>query len=370
MASATGGAERIEINTSVGVRGENGMFFGNMRWLEPRRLLVEIAAEFAPRENVDVRINLMPTPATALLAGRVERALVTANGEVPRYLIDILTMKQEEKERLDAWTANVRGRGTFSNFDVISTSAPVSQQSSSDVQRALARLAQRPLSDSPATDPFGVRSDVVTNTAGSGGRTSVRDALKEALQRRAAPGAPGRLVAGEVKPQAPRPEPAPGRVVASSVPPRSDTTAPRSDIQTATPRSGAGRSDAVFPPPDAGKAGAPIARPASAPADVSDPVYATSVARGETWMEVRWRSATIFERDARLQICNYMLVLSKGATPLPDGPVRVMLRHADFALDCGARLRAAGVHGATWQLDLDALQIERVRQWLKTYGKK
>ena len=367
MASATGGAERIEVNTSVGVRGENGMFFGNMRWLEPRRLLVEIAAEFSPRESVDVRINLMPTPATALFVGRVDRALVTATGEVPRYLIEILSMKQEERERLDAWTENVRGRGTFSNFDVISTSAPVSQQSSSDVQRALARLAQRPLSDSPPTDPFGVRSDIVTNTAGSGGRTSVRDALKEALQRRAAPGAPGRLVAGvEAKPQVARPDSAPGRVVAAtSVPPRSDAA------PAPAPRSGAGRSDAVFPPSDAGKApAASIARPAPPPADTGDPSYATSVARGETWMEVRWRSATIFERDARLQICNYMLVLSKGATPLPDGPVRVMLRHADFALDCGARLRAAGAHGATWQLDLDALQIERVRQWLKTYGKK
>jgi hypothetical protein len=87
-------------------------------------------------------------------------------------------------------------------------------------------------------------------------------------------------------------------------------------------------------------------------------------------MEVRWRTPAIFERDARLQLSNYMLVLARAEAPLPDGPVRLMLRHADFALDCGARLRASGAHGATWQLDLDALQLERIRQWLKDYGKK
>jgi hypothetical protein len=362
MASATGGgAERIEINTSVGVRGANGMFFGNVRWLEPKRLLIEIAAEFEAREAVDVRINLMPTSATALLTGRVDRALATAKDEVSRYLIDVTGIGKEDKERLDAWIQNVKGRGTFSNFDVMSSSHQGTAQSPSDVRQALQMLSQRPLSSTPTTDAFGVRSDVVTTAASSGGRTGVRDALREALTRRSAP---GRVVAEvPAAPAPPRVDPSranPGRVVATqSVPPR---VGPRS-----VPPGSSSRIDAVSPAP-APKQG--IAQPATIPQGTTEPIYASRVAGGETWMEVRWRTPAIFERDARLQLSNYMLVLARAEAPLPDGPVRLMLRHADFALDCGARLRASGAHGATWQLDLDALQLERIRQWLKDYGKK
>ncbi len=113
----------------------------------------------------------------------------------------------------------------------------------------------------------------------------------------------------------------------------------------------------------------PSVPPATHP-PVRDPVYATTTTKSATWMEVRWHDRDVFERDARLQLCNYILVLVKDRDPLPDHePLVIVVRHGDLQVECAASIKAMGPNGATYRLLLDALQLERLRTWLADYGR-
>jgi hypothetical protein len=93
------------------------------------------------------------------------------------------------------------------------------------------------------------------------------------------------------------------------------------------------------------------------------------VLRTATWMEVHWRDPALFVRDARHQLANQLLVLQRGAVPLPTtGSLRLVLRHRDLQLECGATVRAWSARGVSYTLQLDALQLERIRDWAGTAG--
>ncbi|MDP2306432.1 MAG: hypothetical protein Q8P18_10440 [Pseudomonadota bacterium] len=332
--------DRVEISTAVAVRGDMGFFFGLLKWVEPARLMIEVDAELEPGDEVDVRITLAPTTSTALLNAVVTRPLVTASGETPRYLFGIRRMAADERALLDDWIRNVRNRGTFASFETVSTRSSDSGngQSNPDVRRALERMARKGSgTPSPATDPFGVRSDISTAVTRATGRGAMRDALHGAISR----GTAGRSAEGAQDSPAPSTPPAsppltsgPGRVVAS------------------------GGTYPGFAVPN----GAPT----------RDPSFAVTQTRTSNWMQVTWEGRAAFDRDARLQLCNYVLVLVPGTQPLPQRlpdqePLRIMLRHAEIQLECAATIKAYGPDSATYRLMLDPLQIATLRQWGQDY---
>lgn len=382
--------ERVSVNTSVAVRGDSGFFFGTLRWIEPKRVLVEIDAELADREAVDVRITLSPSSTTALFRGAIGRTLVTARREPARYIIEILDFVAEDKEKFAGWLKNVRTRGTFSNFEnVVSAQPDERSRSGAEVRQALERLARRPISSS-AADPFGVRSDIVTNGESGAGRTAVRDALRGALTRNRGAAPP--------PVSAPPPPSGPGRIVASAP---TASPPPRAPDVPGTVRIGGGGTNTVGPmapstpgvspashspaagaprtvrigssdtPSGASHAPASPREAALAPPPVRDPTYATTSTRSATWMEVRWHDPEGFARDTRLQLLNGILVVSKAFDRLPDRePLRVVLRHDAFVVECDGAVKAVGSAATTYRLTFDALQFDRLQGWLDDYGKK
>jgi hypothetical protein len=88
-------------------------------------------------------------------------------------------------------------------------------------------------------------------------------------------------------------------------------------------------------------------------------------------MEVRWFASANFDRDSRIHLLNFLLVLQRDAEPLPAlEPLRIMLRHNELHLECAATVKAISPQSATYRLLLDPLQIERLRQWAADYGRK
>lgn len=338
--------DRVEISTAIAVRGDMGFFFGSLRWIESGRLSIQLDAELESGDSVDVRITLAPTTATALLYAVVARPLVTAKTETPGYVLDIIRMAPNEQALLEEWTHNIRNRGTFSKFSTAATqhSVPPSGggQSNADVRSALERMARRGTgtpSSGPA-DPFGVRSDIVTGSSRGGGaeRITGRGAMRDALHGAIARGAAARSSPGAPTPAATTPTPPSerneglGRVVAS------------------------GGTPSGFGVPTAD-------RPAR------DPSFATVQTHTASWMQVSWHSPAAFDRDARVQLCNYVLQLEADGEPLPDKePLRIMLCHAGLQLECAATVRAHGTRSASYRLMLDGLQVAELRQWGLDYA--
>ncbi|MFN7145075.1 MAG: hypothetical protein ACK4YP_14960, partial [Myxococcota bacterium] len=206
--------ERIVVNTSIAVRSELGFYFGTMRTVEGTRAVVEIAAPLEDGEAIEARVTLSPARATALFRGHVARALVTAEGETPRFLLSLDDCNEDDRAPYEGWLRNVRNRGTFSNFDtVVSTHEHEGSRSSAEIRRALEQLSRRAPGSSSV---FGPDSDLITNPGVAGpGRGAVRDALRSAIARTAA-GRAAAPPADWVNAPIPEPVPGPGRVVATA----------------------------------------------------------------------------------------------------------------------------------------------------------
>ncbi len=341
--------EQLSVRASAAVRGENGFFFGTLLLIEGPRMVIEVDAVLDEYEMTDVRITLAPSPGTALLRARVLRPLVTARGEASRYAFEVIEVAASDREPLQAWLRNIKGSGTFSQFGSALRKRrddPMGQQSTDEVRKSLGRLARRGTpSSSPAepgataADPFGTGGDGNAPPP-SGGRTAVRDALRDAIGK----GAPVRPAV--VSPPVGAP-PAAAPVRPAFVPPP------------------------VGAPPRAAPPAPAVRPPAAPPVPATDPTYASTQTRAAQWLEVRWQDPAVFARDARDQLCNYALSLARGSNPLPEGAaIQVILRHRDVHLECAAQILAIGAHGATYRLALDALQAEHLRRWVLTYGKK
>lgn len=324
------GDERIDVNTAAAVRGDAGFHFGTLRYVQGERFVIELDAELDPGQEVEVRITLQPV-GTAFVRALVQRPLAVGKTEAARWVMQTVSIAPDDRARLAAWLHNKRSRGTLSNFDAISTAGsgnrPMQQTSSTEVRAALQRLSQRSLgasstpTDAPAADPYGLRSDIGTApAAAAGGRAAMRDALKRAATKPPLGAAP---------PQAA----APPQVTA----PRAPAVAP---------------PDAPFTP-------------------TRDPSYASTATRSATWLEVRWSSSELFAKDTRGLLVDPTLHLQPlPNAPLPDrDPVRVMLRHAELVVECGAVVKAHSPYGASYRLTLGDAERAMVTNWLRLNGR-
>ncbi|MFZ5480561.1 MAG: hypothetical protein ACOZNI_27610 [Myxococcota bacterium] len=400
--------ERIDVNTSVAVRGERGFFFGTMRWVHGERLLVEVDASLDQGEYVDLRVTLGPGPGTALTRAVVQRALVTGKGEIPRYVFSVVDIAADERAALEAWLRNVKARGTFQSFDAISAATPIAEGMSgatkAETKAALERMNARSHQSNVAADPFGLRSDV--KSSGSA-REAMRAALRKAIA--APPEAPP---AAAPPPTPPSPPPfemgAPKHAVPpvsmpKAVPPVSVTPSRQvvPPLRATLPPGATGTRGSLPPtaraglpplPPEAPRSPMPVeARPpeatrpafdphgasrppASAPVATpggADPTYASTATRSTGWLEVRWSSPAVFADDVDALLRDATLVLPNLGVPLPDSaPLRVMLRHADLVLDCPGDVVEHGPFGATYRLDLDGVARRALASWRADYRKK
>lgn len=71
-------------------------------------------------DAVDVRFELSPVPGTALVSGMVSRRLLIAHGELPRYLIELVNVAEDDRERCGTWLEAARVGGTLSPFSGVS----------------------------------------------------------------------------------------------------------------------------------------------------------------------------------------------------------------------------------------------------------
>jgi hypothetical protein len=358
--------ERIDVNTSVAVRGGRGFFFGTLKWIHGERVLVEVDAELDPGETVDVRVTLGPGPGTALAKATVHRALVTGWGETTRYVLSVSEVAPDDRAALDAWIGNARARGTWQSFDAVSAAQPIAQSrqgaTRAETRAALERMGSRgggPPSGVSAGDPFGLRSDAASSGSA---RAAMRDALRKAIA--APPGAPPPA-------RAPSPEPPPSIV---SVAPASRPPASVPPSRPVLPPGASGAFTSLPPPSRMGLPPVPHRPPAAAPMAVpggADPTYASTATSSCAWLEVRWSSPAAFADDVEGLLADPRVVLPNLGPPLPDrAPLRFVLRHDDFVLDCAGEVVEHGPFGATYRLALNASSKNALQAWREGYRRK
>lgn len=192
-----------------------------------------------------------------------------------------------------------------------------------------------PRSDAPRSGAHSLRSDV--REAGSA-RAAMRAALRRALGGTAAterddddpsalPGSPAPPRTTDGSP-APPPTPAPGP--------------PRSDAESRPPTPSA-------PPREVPTAPRP-APPAHDPAVAADPTYTVSIAKGQAWLAVRWRSVAALGYVLHSQLSRGVLSLAATAEPLPtEGRLTILLQFESIYVQAAGRLIDGGPFGATSQ---------------------
>ena len=390
--SVPGASERVDVRVSAAVRSDSGVSFGTLRWVAGEQVLIEVDTDLAAGDAVEIRVDLSPTPGTALARCTNIRQLATTQGETCRYVLRIGDMPAEDRGRWLSWLRTIRRGGTLSDFGMLSTgSDPIAggqaQASAAEVRAALGgmdsrRSGQVPHSNtsvsSTRSDPYGNRSDV--KEAGAG-RAAMREALRKALSGQVPATPTTRTLGGpmastpaavevrapvEAPTASPAPYPgiAPNRPSPMSTPPRTGGPA----VST-TPPASAWRTPAVAAPVAAPVAAVtatptPSAAPALTPSAplTTDPSYSMSTAAGATYLEVKWASADQFGYDVHSQLTRGVLHLQAAAGPTPaNGDVMLLLRHAALFLQCRACVVESSPLGITMRVSLTPGDVETVR---------
>lgn len=371
--SVPGAAERIDVRVSAAVRTDSGVSFGTLRWVAGEQVLIEVDTDMHLGASVEIRVDLSPTPGTALVRCTVMRQLATAPGESSRYVLRNVDMPAEDRSRWLAWLRALRHGGTLSDFGMLSTgSEPIAgaqaQARASEVRAALDGMNARRMGQGSASnpvsgarsDPFGNRSDV--KEAGAG-RAAMREALRKALSAQVPGGA---------------------RPAASSAPASTPSTAPTSTPPVSVQPASRGPTPPVAPPrvsplstpprtggPSVAPTSAPYAPAPTKPAPTlttsrevtsSDPTFSVSAASGATYLEVKWISGDQFGYDVHSQLTRGILHLPASTGRLPErGDVTLLLRHGGLFLQCRAYVVESGSFGVTLRVSLSTGDIETLR---------
>lgn len=169
--------ERVDIRTAAAVRVGGVAAFGTLHWIAGDRLMIEVDGSFPAGEPAEIRLDLTPMPGTALVVGSVHRQLVTAEDEMERFVFRVVSVAEEDAERLTAWIAQVRVGGTVKDFSTLSAirRARAPQSTWSEARVVLGRIDARvrPAPTVPQTEA-GPESP----------NDRVRSALREVTSRR------------------------------------------------------------------------------------------------------------------------------------------------------------------------------------------
>ncbi len=138
----SGESERVACSAAVAVGARGTMAFGTIRGVAGDRVVVEVAADLAAGEAVELKIDLSPAPGTALARGTVLRSLLVADGEAARYSVRVDSVADADVARCADWLEAIRLGGTMSTFSGIDEGT----SSRDSVTAALRDAARRPSS--------------------------------------------------------------------------------------------------------------------------------------------------------------------------------------------------------------------------------
>ena len=137
-------ADRVRATAATSIQVGGTVKFGRMVAVSGLRLQVEGDIEVTPGDAVELRFELTPVPGTALVRGRVQRLLLVAEGELPRFTVEIQDVAEEDRDRCGTWLEAIRTGGTLSTFTGVSDVRDV-RGGSASVREALRAMALRPI---------------------------------------------------------------------------------------------------------------------------------------------------------------------------------------------------------------------------------
>lgn len=113
-------SERVRVSGAASMQAGGTVAFGRIVAVAGQRIQVEADINLQKGDPVDVRFELSPVPGTALVSGTVSRRLLIAQGELPRYLIEVAAVAEGDRERCGTWLEAARTGGTLSTFSGVS----------------------------------------------------------------------------------------------------------------------------------------------------------------------------------------------------------------------------------------------------------
>lgn len=113
-------SERVRVSGAASLQAGGTVVFGRIVAVSGLRLQVEADIDLPRGAAVNVRFELSPVPGTALVGGTVNRRLLIAHGETPRYLVEVTNVAEADRERCGTWLDAARIGGTLSTFSGVS----------------------------------------------------------------------------------------------------------------------------------------------------------------------------------------------------------------------------------------------------------
>ena len=143
-------------------------------------MMAEVDAGLSPGEACEARIDASPLPGTVLVYGRTVRQLVTDSEEMPRFILRIEGVLQQDVPVYEAWLDHVRAVGTGPDLSIVSVvrraePAPVVTHSLDAHTRSTA--PSRTLHSSYPVTPAPPSSTLPAEPVQTGARERLRQAL-------------------------------------------------------------------------------------------------------------------------------------------------------------------------------------------------
>ncbi len=395
-ASVSDASDRLVVRSSITVRSPSGMGCGSLLWIQGVRMLAEVDHELFEGSQIELKVDLSPVPGTALLTARVARGAPAAAREMPRYLLELLDIAKDDRQRWGTWLAAKVAGGTLSNLSDVKERGTgldggYAPQAERERRAAVERLSRGTTSGgpSPRSTPSGSPptpsvasgggpprsgSDSWTNSdireVGSG-RAAMREALKAAIKRtfddtpvpefeglRTTP--TGTTFTHRVTiPPSQKP------LMEGTRPARRDSLPPEPPPPRAVPNATLPpiRTPVLHPPKPASTR---LAAASPTDAQLDDPKWTLSEFRGNSYLDVFWQSEDAFSFDAFGQVLACALTLYTRDKPLPDRPpIFMVLRHGTMVVQCEAAVLEHGLDRATYRLQLNPGQIAEIRRCAK-----
>ncbi|MBM4369164.1 MAG: hypothetical protein FJ102_23320, partial [Deltaproteobacteria bacterium] len=115
-ASLSDATDRLVVRSAITVRSSIGMGAGSLLWIQGSRMLVEVDHDLHDAVEIELKVDLSPVPGTALLTARVERSAPAATREMARYLLELVEVARDDRQRWGTWLAAKLAGGTLSNL--------------------------------------------------------------------------------------------------------------------------------------------------------------------------------------------------------------------------------------------------------------
>jgi hypothetical protein len=318
------GSERINLRTSTGVQSATTVNFGTLVWIAGNRMCLRVDSALRPLEAVSLRVDLSPTPGTALLEATVMRALAGAPGDPETYLLRLDRIAPVDEPSWRRFLTARQAGGTLSDLsDVRGSNALATGYHSGSTSTPPARATS-------AIGGLGVGApgDTTSGIGGNSGRLAMREALRSAIQRSSS-------TSGSTRAPVPVPAPPPG-----SAPVPTPIARPEAPRPAAAPRS-------------------------DLPGRAMEPeglAWVASNLAGRQYLEVRWLTPAAFAFDLHTQLAANSLTLQTDGRALPTTPpIFLVLRRQALVVQTEATPLSVSPTSVSYALTLTPAQLADLR---------